>query len=371
SVKNKSARPYRTVRLLLDTNATVGRRYRLYGPHMAIIEIAIANGILELIVPQIVVEEVKNKYREELLKAERNLTETLVKQNTLLAADEQRALKQLKIDRVVTDFGDRLDNRLAELRARRPVYTDVPHQDLVQRDLDRRRPFQESGRGYRDALLWETLLRQTDPKKPIFFVTKNSKDFCEGDGLKLHNHLASDLGARGLPASTVVICESVEAFVDDHLKALLLNAQMLREGHLEQYGKFDFRNFFAENKDDLLIRLTSQLERSDPRELMSFDTEDLTIVSIEDPSSVSLLKAYELEKDKLFLTFAVVAEVTLEFFVFKSDYYSMPEHVNFEIQDFDWNDHYIWASKAVLLPLKLSIELTTDTPNKVESFDVE
>ncbi len=44
---------------------------------MAIIEIAIANGILELIVPQIVVEEVKNKYREELLKAERNLTETL------------------------------------------------------------------------------------------------------------------------------------------------------------------------------------------------------------------------------------------------------------------------------------------------------
>ena len=132
---------------------------------MAIIEIAIANGILELIVPQIVVEEVKNKYREELLKAERNLTETLVKQNTLLAADEQRALKQLKIDRVVTDFGDRLDNRLAELRARRPVYTDVPHQDLVQRDLDRRRPFQESGRGYRDALLWETLLRQTDPKK--------------------------------------------------------------------------------------------------------------------------------------------------------------------------------------------------------------
>jgi hypothetical protein len=164
-VKNKSARPYRTVRLLLDTNAIVGRRYRLDGPHMAIIEIAIANGILELIVPQIVVEEVKNKYREELLKAERNLTETLVKQNTLLAADEQRALKQLKIDRVVTDFGDRLDNRLAELRARRPVYTDVPHQDLVQRDLDRRRPFQESGRGYRDALLWETLLRQTDPKK--------------------------------------------------------------------------------------------------------------------------------------------------------------------------------------------------------------
>ena len=37
-------------------------------------------------------------------------------------------------------------------------YPSTSHKDLVSRDLARKRPFQESGKGYRDALIWESLL---------------------------------------------------------------------------------------------------------------------------------------------------------------------------------------------------------------------
>jgi hypothetical protein len=48
--------------------------------------------------------------------------------------------------------------KLNELNAEIPDYKDIPHAQIVNRDLERRRPFQENGKGYRDTLLWETLV---------------------------------------------------------------------------------------------------------------------------------------------------------------------------------------------------------------------
>ena len=51
----------------------------------------------------------------------------------------------------------------------------IPHDKVVQRALDRRKPFDKEGhKGYRDALIWETIREQADAtSEPITFITNS------------------------------------------------------------------------------------------------------------------------------------------------------------------------------------------------------
>jgi len=52
-----------------------------------------------------------------------------------------------------------LSEEVKRMNAQSPDYADISHADIVTRDLKRRKPFQQNGKGYRDTLLWETIVR--------------------------------------------------------------------------------------------------------------------------------------------------------------------------------------------------------------------
>lgn len=361
------------LRVVLDTNAVVSRRYRLDGPHVAIMERAILLGALELVVPQIVVEEIRNKHREELLRLQEDVRLRVSKLNLILPSDGQLTFDMPKIDMVAEDFTSRFDKRLNELRAVRPGYSDIPHADIVRRDLERRRPFQETGKGYRDALIWETMLRTAAPKTLTVFVTHNSKDFCvDGDHLTLHHHLVDDLKSNGLSADSVTICDTIETFVDKHLKSRLpTNAEVLNDIRRSLYKLFSFATFFRDNKDIILNELNQTVGQSNIFELAGVPAEDAKAVYVEDPAQAEIVEAYELGDERLFLAYDVLAEVTFEFFVFKTDYYAMDQEADCDILDADWNEHYVWASSRLILPMRISLVLELGAPDEIDSVDVE
>lgn len=82
----------------------------------------------------------------------------------------------------------------------------VTHTELVERVLAKRRPFTESERGYRDALIWYSTLEQA-ALGPTVLLTANTKDFAtKGDhGHPLADDLAADLRERAIPPGNVVI----------------------------------------------------------------------------------------------------------------------------------------------------------------------
>jgi hypothetical protein len=91
----------------------------------------------------------------------------------------------------------------------------VPHDLLVARDLARRKPF-DAGRGYRDALIWESVLALAEAEPvPIVLVTANAKDF---GGDALHAHLMEDVAARGWAASRIVLSRSTKACLDEFVR---------------------------------------------------------------------------------------------------------------------------------------------------------
>ncbi len=358
------------LRAVLDANAIIGRRYRLDGPHVAILEHAISLGKVELIIPKVVLEEVQNKYREEIVKAEQDISNAINKVNILLPAEHQRTLKAADVDRIVIDFSQQFNRKLAQLKARIPGYHDIPHVNLIRRDLERRRPFQRGG-GYRDSLIWENVLRVAAKNTLTVFVTQNTKDFCsEQAGCVLHSDLLADLNARGLGEDAVKVSSTIEAFVDEHLKPLLAPSQQaLALIQRDQYKLFSFSKFFEENRGAIQEQLDAQVNRSGIPGWSHAEIEDPRVIYIEDPSSMLIREAYELDPEKLFLAYDIVTDVKLQFFVYKADYYVMSEDI--EVEDDDWNEHYIWASKTLALLIRFSLELKLGTPSQVESFDVE
>lgn len=86
-----------------------------------------------------------------------------------------------------------LSEEVKRMNAQIPDYADISHADIVTRDLKRRRPFQQNGKGYRDTLLWETIVRHYIAANALtLFVTQNVRDFCDTDD-SLHKELLRDV----------------------------------------------------------------------------------------------------------------------------------------------------------------------------------
>lgn len=161
-------------------------------------------------VPESVRDEVLNRYREEcaglMAKAER------------LTRDASRVLGRIiphgfpaesTLDALASEYLVRLVDLVVDHDFDSLPYPRISHKELVARALARRRPFRESGAGYRDALLWSAVLEYLAQKRePLAVITANTTDF--GGGGELHADLRADLEAMNLPAGHVRLFHTLE-----------------------------------------------------------------------------------------------------------------------------------------------------------------
>lgn len=194
-----------------------------------------------LLLSRLVLEEVENKYATETKKALADASKSNQRLEQLgLPRGPERPL-----DFVVPPLN--LEKRIREQLDSVQIleYEDVPHAEVVQRALKRRKPFDADGAaGYRDCLLWLSLIRRlesdiAEADEEVILISSNWKDFYQaapakeaasGDpdkaspslGIKakrpapilkvqLHDDLIADLAALKRPVSPFY---TVAAFVD-------------------------------------------------------------------------------------------------------------------------------------------------------------
>lgn len=141
----------------------------------------LSNSGNTLLLSRLVIEEVENKYAAEAQKA------------LVDAAKSRQRLKQLGLPQGAADDGvPSVPVLNLEARIRDHVegieiveYAGVPHADVVQRALTRRKPFDAEGDvGYRDCLMWLSLVRHlasgaSRDSEEVIFVSSNWRDFYE------------------------------------------------------------------------------------------------------------------------------------------------------------------------------------------------
>jgi PIN domain-containing protein len=174
------------IKVVVDTNSLgAGKARPLQSNQMKRLLTLTREGTLKLVVAEVVIREAATKWAERVVseagtyvKARRTLVDAGLLQ------DEKNLLPQKGSLRSAEE--ERIRQALVEVGGEIAPLPSAPHADVVARALDRLQPFDSKGRnGYRDVILWETVLEMGGEGDPVIFVSNDQKAFFEdGDQSK-------------------------------------------------------------------------------------------------------------------------------------------------------------------------------------------
>jgi|ERR1700722_15783294 len=238
------------MKIILDSTA-YRADFLLKGNAFQILLPALERIGASIILPEVVLEEVVNGYREELSKYQTSI-QKLNRDARRLGLNEPGL--EFSDEMVSTELARYKKQLVTTLKAEIPEIPNTPHPDFVKRALARRKPFNENGAGYRDALIWETVLRVLERSSTTdCFVTANTRDFCRGDAL--HSDLLQDVEQRGIPANRLMFFPSV-----DKLNAALVLPKLehlkdvLNQVAADKWGTFRLKNWVLSDLGELMLK---------------------------------------------------------------------------------------------------------------------
>lgn len=256
-----------------------------------------------------------------------------------------------------------------------PAHVDI--ETILQRDLSRKKPFEPSGKGFRDALIWETVkdvASVSDPGDEIFLVTDNSNDYCDSTGQLAAELLAELDGAVGDLHRVANLDELLAhpmfapkvagiAKTDEQLATFLAEAAVV--GHED--GPPSVGEVVKKAVMNALEALSGEEVEIDSAESWSTafsglsipgELEGLTIDVIEADESTLTWQTYETYDDTTFLIQAEVwAAISLDGFAYKSDAIYLEEEKRVYVLDWDWNDHMAHIATSTTGKLTFQVQL--------------
>ena len=167
--------------MILDSTALHGRRPFSRVDSALLIELARTERI-RLVIPDVVLRELARQWARDLTDAARRLEAVQAEINGILLDVEAEAVPLAAppaLDRAI--FYDSTVALLTNKGVEVAPCPSVSVNDLLERDLAERKPFASSGKGFRDALIWESVkavIARLSPPTPVILVTNNADDFC-------------------------------------------------------------------------------------------------------------------------------------------------------------------------------------------------
>jgi hypothetical protein len=241
-------------------------------------------------------------------------------------------------------------------------YPEVSPKALVEASYSGRKPFKESGEGFKDFLVFESLrFVAAQQNGEGWFVTGNCKDFCGADG-QLHSDLQSALPKT----AKVTVFNTIHDFnthvLSRHLEGLEDIAARIRSGEFDGFN-------LARVLTDLFI--AELCHKYHPIENTGTPLDEPTAVGVGAPETDELTVS-RLEEDQLLLELTGKIELTISGFIAKSDLYALSEaeYESVYIDDPDWNDWVVSASTTKGFQFSMTV-IFDETKEQPESVSIE
>jgi rRNA-processing protein FCF1 len=199
------------MRVVVDANLITERDWFLRGASAEALLAAALRARVRLVVPEVVVREVATAHSERRAAAQSRLRAAqrdLRRLEGPLASDEAEVAVTDPFVRQAYDSW--LRQRLRDHRVEIPPIPEASA-SLVDRALRRRRPFDAKGKGFRDALIWETVLGSASDTVVTVLATDNINDFGDDGSEGLHPDLLEDITGKGLSDGAVRLVRSLDA----------------------------------------------------------------------------------------------------------------------------------------------------------------
>ncbi|MFB3429309.1 MAG: PIN domain-containing protein [Phycisphaerales bacterium] len=196
------------MKVVLDTSV-ICQDYFFRKPHSQVLLEGAAVVPLELFVPQVVFDECVNKFAEHVDQA----ASLLKKAESAFGRLSNKSVRaSIEPNPSETHYDSFLKAFLMSNNIHVAPYPKVSHQDIVARELARKKPFKSNGAGYRDALIWESFryISRFGNDRSVF-VSANIKDFGEGP------RVPKDLEADFRSPRSIEVFPSVEKFNEKYV----------------------------------------------------------------------------------------------------------------------------------------------------------
>jgi len=185
---------------------------------------------VRIAIPAPVPMEVIRNYRKRL-QGSLQAAEKALKQLDDLTAGRisSGAVLSTSIEDLVKSYELELQRHFETLGAQTLPYPAVDHEVVVHRLVSRRKPFKESGEGYVDALIWETVLQIVlrSPSEEVVLISNNRRDFADSSGTGVVVELLDEVADKQLSSDRVRFAESLNRFIE-----LLLQPRLVRADEL-------------------------------------------------------------------------------------------------------------------------------------------
>lgn len=369
------------MKVFFDSNIIIAD-YNLSSPHMRVLDAFLQRTNGRLFIPKIVMEEVKSKYREDLTKVTRKFWESLKQLHYLEWSLESAGFEKpskfeipsepenplLNIEMKVEVYSRNLESKLNLLNAHYLNFPSVSHESVTKRAISKRKPFSESGKGYRDTLIWESILAEAaSDDEEIVFITNNTKDFAAEDSTSLHPHLKLDLNMLGISEDRVKLYANLGNFIDSFVTPQLTRLDDLEKQLTEgTFAPLNLQKLLEDREEEITKVLNEEL----PALLSEPKFDEPTVVGLYHPGKIQSVSVYQNDKTTLFAVFNADFDVDIEFYIFKGDYYVLDEKEDeFSIYDHDWNEWVMRGGKNITVTVVCTFIFDLEK-NLVSSFRV-
>ena len=223
--------------------------------------------------------------------------------------------QDVNLEKQIETYRTSLEDRLKNLRAMNIDYDDIPHENIVQRILGKKKPFGKKDKGYKDALIWESILKILNYEGDfVIFITYNSADFANKEQTKLHPDLISDLEDKGFDAEAVVISNGMSDFTSKCVEPKLQFMIEIKE-RLEKDTYLDLllSELLEEKRDLIESEVVTEVS-------LYFTGGYVNIHYLELSGKYTVGDVYEIETNKLFIRFETDYYLDVEATVNVSDF---------------------------------------------------
>ncbi|MFC9351709.1 PIN domain-containing protein [Arthrobacter sp. NPDC057013] len=353
--------------IVITDTTELHNSYPLADTRWVLLAKEISAGVVQWVVPEVVVRET---VRHQTAAWERAQKETLPG-----IQRAERGLKQIGIrvsvdtdtlteaTKIAADYESYLRARIAEIGGEVAALPTIEHERLLAWDLANRKPFRTEGKGYRDALIWATVLEYVTAAGAdncVIFVSNNKSDFVDKGGI--HADLLGD---------TAQLQSAAELRHSPGLTAAFTLARELRSvepGPEPAEPTVNLEQILLTALDGQCSELTGSdfEERTQDGDVYGPDWV---------PSEVQNPSVYLLEPDAASMTWDVVetfaegtqlinvtadAALTVDGYMEKGDFYRTEWNFEDDIYALtaDHNDHYAWVATDGYARITFSILLS-------------
>lgn len=303
---------------------------------------------IDVYVSKVTVEEVIKNHRSDIQeatqafrKARKNLNKHLTKfvqfpDDRYAEMEHRNYIKYLKS--ILRDSNIRLLD-----------YPNIGHEEIVKYSNTGRKPFRGGDKGYKDFLIWNTIIELISGSSRKVVLLTHDGDFT--DKTELHNDLKEHLKELSINEDRVEICKSFNDFNDKYLKDIYHIVQLkelFKKGSVQQ-----------DIERDILEKVSKELEGISLEDYPSIDLkpeyEDPTIYHVHEFANFEITSVEVLTERYIVINFSVDVGCRVDFYIDKHEFYFLEDDKIPEVHDYEWNEYYVWASVDKVFNLQGSV----------------